>query len=85
PDQVAKELAALNAQLSGGGRSVEQIAAQTPGPNLDQIQVKEPEKAPMVSPNGTLDFDAVYRVAGIPEDAYDAEQALEMFGSLPAE
>lgn len=72
PQDIKAALAALDTQLKNGGVAPQaiQAAEQTATP-------------PMVAADGTLDFDGVYRVAGILESAYDAEQALEMLSQLP--
>jgi hypothetical protein len=72
-------------------KSVEQIIRETPGPNLDEIKIKEeptdaqsPAAAP-VAPGGNVEFSSVYERAGLTPAAFTAEQAFDVINSLPAE
>ncbi len=66
-------------------KSVEQIAREQPGPNLDEIKVAPTPSQPIERPDGSVDFDAIYASAGLPKSAFTAEQVLEILASLPAE
>ncbi len=65
-------------------RSVEDIARETDGPDLDQVQV-DGAALPSVDSNKPLDFPAIYRAAKLPEIGFGAEQMLETLASLPQE
>lgn len=80
-----------NARLSydmnvpkSGARTVADIARETDGPNLDQVQV-DGAALPSTSADKPLDFPAIYRAAKLPETGFGAEQMLETLASLPAE
>jgi len=68
-------------------KTVEQIVRDAPGPNLDEIRVDGHKLGPAsaLSPDGHLDFPAVYRAAQVPPSAYSAEQVLETLHALPDE
>jgi hypothetical protein len=70
-------------------RTVEDIAREQPGPNLDEIKVPAPAPTapaqPVVGPDGQVNFNAIYGMAKLPSSAFTAEQVLELLGSLPAE
>lgn len=69
-------------------KSVEQIVRETPGPNLDEIKIPEPEapeKTGPTAPAGHVDFVSVYAKAGLTASPFSAEQAWEVINSLPAE
>lgn len=67
-------------------KSVEQIARELPGPNLEDISV-HPGTAQAVPPaaDGTVDFQAVYTAANVVAAGFGAEQVLELIRQLPAE
>ncbi len=65
-------------------KTVEQIVAEAPGPNLDQIQVPA-EKGPAPAPGGEVDFAHVYKRANLAESKFTAEQAMDMISAMPAE
>ncbi len=69
--------------IPGQSKSVEQIVRDTPGPNLDQIQV--PADPAAVAEDGSVDFLAVYRSAKLEPVSFGAEQMLAMITSLPKE
>ena len=79
-----------NARLSyemaprGSARTVADIARESDGPNLDQVQV-DGSALPSTADNKPLDFPAIYRAAKLPETGFGAEQMLETLASLPAE
>ncbi|MEI7576909.1 MAG: hypothetical protein WCK51_08450 [Armatimonadota bacterium] len=66
-------------------KTVEQIVADAPGPNLNEIKVPETTTTPVMAPGGVVQFQAVYDSAGLPKADFGAEQALEVINSLPAE
>jgi hypothetical protein len=66
-------------------KSVEQIVRDAHGPNLDQIHVPADTPPPTATPDGKMDFTAIYRKAGLTLSPFTAEQTLEMIASLPAE
>ncbi|AIE84295.1 hypothetical protein [Fimbriimonas ginsengisoli] len=66
-------------------RTVEQIVREAPGPNLDEIKVSASQTGPVVSPDGTVDFQAIYKLANLPGCPFDAEQMLELLATLPQE
>jgi hypothetical protein len=66
-------------------KTVEQIAREQPGPNLDEIKAPETPSQPVERPDGSIDFDAIYSMAGLPSAPFTAEKVLEILSSLPAE
>lgn len=66
-------------------KTVEQIVKDSPGPNLDEIKILEPERAQPTAPGGEVRFSEIYRQASLPASSFTAEQALEMINSLPAD
>ncbi|HWD41368.1 MAG TPA: hypothetical protein VG944_21165 [Fimbriimonas sp.] len=67
-------------------RTVEQVVQQSPGPNLDQIQVPaEAAKQPQLTADGTPDFAAIFSQAGVPSGPFGADEALQVINSLPAD
>ena len=66
-------------------RTVEQIARDEHGPNLDQIQVSSSVVHPDAHLSGSLDFNSIYQAASLPAAPFSAEQVLAMFAELPAE
>ncbi len=67
-------------------RTVEQLVAAAPGPNLDEIKVPvETPRAPLVGPDGAPNFESIYEQAGVPKVAFGANEALGVIKSLPAE
>jgi len=67
-------------------RTVAQVVQQSPGPNLSEIKVPEDTPTqPLISPDGTPDFSAIFTKAGVPSVAFGAEEALQVMGSLPAD
>lgn len=87
PTSVDSFLAGLEndapATPTGGSsaRTVEDLVRESGGPALDAIQLTG--QPPATAPDGTVDFPAIYRQAGLPEVPYAAEQALELLNSLP--
>lgn len=65
-------------------KTIEQVVRESPGPNLDEIKVTAPA-TPVVSPDGTVDFLSIYRLAGLPASPFTAEQVIELMCALPAE
>lgn len=80
--------------------TVEEIAHRLPGPDLDKVKVPvTPAMAPMntvqetpaspvepvVGPDGTISYQAIYKMANLPEVPFTAEQILELFQTLPAD
>lgn len=66
-------------------KTLEQIAREQPGPNLDEIKAPETPSQPVERPDGSIDFNAIYSMAGLPVSPFTAEKVLEILGSLPAE
>ncbi len=66
-------------------KTVEQIAREQPGPNLDEIKVPSTPAPAIERADGSVDYHGIYALAGLPEAAFPAEKALEIFGSFPAE
>jgi hypothetical protein len=71
------------AEAPAGARTVEDIVRASEGPNLDEITVSFGDEPPPRREDGGIDFPAVYAAAGLPEQTFTAEQALEMIASLP--
>jgi hypothetical protein len=69
----------------GQTKTVEQIVQQTAGPNLDEIHVPDQPVPPVVSSDGKLDVQVIYKQASLPTVSFTAEQVLEMLTSLPTE
>ncbi len=67
-----------------GAKTVADIARESDGPNLDQVQV-DGAALPSTSADKPLDFPAIYRAAKLPETGFGAEQMLETLASLPPE
>ena len=59
--------------------------SRRPGPNLDQISVASHEVPPLVQPDGSVSFTAIYQAANLPAVPFSSEQIMEMFAALPAE
>lgn len=79
-DSVADEARASQS------RTIEDVVAQSPGPNLDQIQVPaEVVKESPMNPDGTPNFTAIYSLAGVPPVPFGASEALSVIQSLPAD
>jgi hypothetical protein len=79
-------------QQGGKQTTIEQLVKQSPGPNLDQVNVPvqsdpaTPETAmPVVQPDGKVDFGPVYQAAKLPTVPFTAEDALALIATLPAE
>src|SRR5204863_5920465 len=93
PAELDRRLAEVNKQLEtlGGdkpvpqAKTVAQIVDETKGPKLAEIKVPQEAAQPLVAPDGKVDFQAVYKKAGIGTPAYTAEQMLDLLASLPAE
>ena len=66
-------------------KTVDQIARESAGPNLDQIKVVSNEVPPLVQSDGSVKFAAIYESAKLPAVPFSAEQIMEMFAALPAE
>lgn len=67
-------------------KTVEQIARDLPGPNLEDIKVQpQAAQAQPVGPDGTIDFQAVYAAASVPSSGFTAEQVRDMIEQLPAD
>ena len=68
-----------------GQKTVEQIVRADAGPNLDQIRVVAHEVPPLVQPDGSIKFTAIYEAASLPSVPFTSEQIMEMFAALPVE
>jgi hypothetical protein len=66
-------------------KTVEQIVRDSPGPNLDQIEVSHDAPPPAQDKSGKIDYSPIYRQAKLPDSEFTAEQMLDMLSSLPAE
>ncbi len=67
-------------------RTVEQVVAAAPGPNLDQIKVPDDvAKTPPVNADGSPNFEVIYQQAGVPQVPFGADEALGVIQSLPAD
>ncbi len=66
-------------------KTLEQIAREQPGPSLDEIKVPATPSAPVERADGSVDFNAIYAMAGLAPTPFTAEQALEILASLPVE
>jgi hypothetical protein len=81
------QAAGTSSRMSGASpRTVEQIARDTPGPNLEDIRMQaDAAKAVAPAPDGSIEFQAVYKAANVPSSGFTAEQVLDMMSQLPAE
>jgi hypothetical protein len=68
----------------GNSKTVEQIVRDAEGPNLEEIRVTSARGLPLTA-DGSPDFQALYKAAGVPEPTLTAEKVLEMLASLPKE
>lgn len=66
-------------------KTVEQIVRDSPGPNLDQIEVSQDAPPPAQDKSGKIDYSPIYRQANLPDSEFTAEQMLDMLASMPAE
>jgi hypothetical protein len=66
-------------------KTVEQIVRDSPGPNLDEIEVSHDAPPPEQDKSGKIDYSPIYRQAKLPDSQFTAEQMLDMLSSLPAE
>ncbi len=75
-------------------KTLEQIVREQPGPNLDEIKIPEPTATPtptaepaepVMNADGSINFNAIYKLASLPKSPYTAEEILELFATLPAE
>lgn len=68
-------------------KTVEQIVKEQPGPNLDEIKVPAETPAapaePVIRTDGSISFEAIYKLAQLPEVPFSAEQILDMLATLP--
>src|SRR5437870_9502000 len=62
-------------------KTVEQIVREAAGPNLDEIRVPASTPPPVTTPDGKVDFSAIYRQANLPAAPFTAEEMLEMLAS----
>ncbi len=83
--EVNKQLDKLGGDKPAPSKTVEQIVQDTKGPKLDEINVPSEATQPLITPEGNVDYPAVYKKAGIGVPAFTAEQMLELLDSLPAE
>src|SRR5687768_8668090 len=66
-------------------KTVEQIVKETEGLNLDQVNAVPVENKPVFRPDGGIDFEGIFQLAGLTPVAFGAEQVLELLSQLPAE
>lgn len=68
-------------------KTVEQIVKEQPGPNLDEIKVPAETPAapaePVIRTDGSISFEAIYKLAQLPAVPFSAEQILDMLATLP--
>lgn len=69
----------------GNVRTVEQIVRAAEGPNLDEVDVPASAAPPVATPDGKVDFGALYAQANLPAAPFTAEQTLDMLAGLPAD
>ena len=75
-----------NARLPGEVRepmTVAQLVQNADGPNLDQIEINE--VPPDAMGEKTLDFNAIYAAAKLPETQFGADEMLNVLSSIPAD
>ena len=66
-------------------RTVEQIVREAPGPNLDEIKPSATIAGTVIDDSGSVNFNAIYTLANLPNSPFSAEQVLELLATLPAE
>lgn len=69
-------------------KSIEQILKETEGPSLEEIKPtvkEETPQQPVMGPDGTVNYAAIYQLANLPVASFTAENVLELLASLPAE
>ncbi|MBS1706311.1 MAG: hypothetical protein JST40_10580 [Armatimonadetes bacterium] len=66
-------------------KTVEQIVQNTPGPALNEVAAKPEEQKPVIRPDGTVDFAAIYSLAKLTTVAFGANEALSIISEFPAE
>ena len=79
------EKASYKSGAAQPAKTVDQIVRDVDGPNLDQIKVSADDVPPLVQPDGSVNFTAIYQSANLPAVPFSSEQILEMFGALPTE
>lgn len=86
-DELLAQLEDKGPPLTAKGpvKTVEQIARDTEGPNLDQITAAGAASRPLLNAEGTVEFQSVYQQAGVMASTFNAEQMLDMLSSLPAD
>ena len=75
-----------NARLPGEvcePMTVAQLVQNADGPNLDQIEINE--VPPDAMGEKTLDFNAIYAAAKLPETQFGADEMLNVLSSIPAD
>ena len=82
-EEFKKTMAETNAPTST--KTAEQIVKESPGPNLDQIKIPATPQAQPLRPDGTTDFRAIYAMANVLDEAFTAEQLIELLNTLPPE
>jgi hypothetical protein len=82
-DRLFADLESASPATPKAAKTVEQIVRDSSGPNLDEIEVPVTAPPPVTTPDGRVDFTAIYTQAGLPAVTYTAEQMLEMLASLP--
>ncbi len=66
-------------------KSMEQVVRDAPGPNLDEIKPQAEPAGPVITRDGTVDFQEIYNLAKLPPASFSAEQVLELLGTFPPE
>ncbi len=80
-----KQMSQSRGSAPKGTKTVEQIVRDSEGPNLEDVKVPAEAPPPVMKPDGTVDFGAIYTQAALPAVSFTAEQMLGMLGSLPPE
>lgn len=83
-DDSRDEMSAVSAPAPRS-KTVQEIAREQPGPNLEDIRVPQSPPEPVMDANGHVNFGAVYQMASLPEAAFTAEHVLDILNSFPAE
>jgi hypothetical protein len=85
-NQILAELDDKGPQGSAArpAKTVEQIVSETEGPKLAEIALSGEVPPPIATPDGKVEFSALYQHAGLPPAPFSAEQMLDMLASLPS-
>ncbi|MCE9559129.1 MAG: hypothetical protein K8R88_09275, partial [Armatimonadetes bacterium] len=68
-------------------KTIAQIVAESEGPSIEQVQAKAaapaPEARPIFLADGSIDFDAIYQLAGVVPQAFGADEVLSIISQFP--